>query len=233
MSQLTLTKTADGSHSLRNEALQEHYHSQHGAIQEAEHVFLQSGLAQMDSKSINILEFGFGTGLNVLLTAIAAKSENRAIHYQTLENTILPEEIWKVLNFPELLKFPHARDLFSAIHNASWDIPVSIDPKFTLEKRQVTFEDAILSENHFDLIFFDAFAPRYHPTAWDEPVLKKCYDALKANGIWVTYCAQGAVKRRLQSVGFSVEKIPGPPGKREMLRGTKTFTAQLIPQTNT
>ena len=216
---LKLTTTADGSHSLLNETLNEQYHSRHGAIQESLHVFIDAAWRQSTQSEPAILEYGFGTGLNALLTAVEAEKDGKKVHYTSLENTVLNEEIWSALNYAEMLEHPEASQLYTAIHRAAWNEWVDITPYFSLYKCKTTFEDYIPEAKAFDLIYFDAFAPAYHPTAWQESVLQKCYNALKIGGIWVSYCAQGAVRRCLIQVGFTVEKIPGPPGKRQMLRG--------------
>lgn len=219
MSELRLTTTKDGSHSLLNADLNEHYHSQHGALQESIHVFLRSAFDHIQKSSVSILEYGFGTGLNALLTIHEAEKTQKKIHYTSLEARPLNEDITEQLNYAE--KAGIDTKLFADLHRATWNEVVEITPFFSLEKREIRFEDYIAEPHTYDIIYFDAFAPNYHPEAWSADVLSPCFEALKPNGIWVSYCAQGAVRRTLMSVGFDVEKIPGPPGKREMLRGRK------------
>ena len=219
MSELRLTTTNDGSHSLLNADLNEHYHSQHGALQESIHVFLRSAFDLVQKPSVSILEYGFGTGLNALLTLHEAEKTKKKVHYTSLEASPLNADITEQLNYAE--KAGIDADLFANLHRAGWNKVVEISPFFSLEKREQRFEDYSPEPNTYDLIYFDAFAPNYHPEAWSADVLTACYKTLKTKGIWVSYCAQGAVRRTLMSVGFDVEKIPGPPGKREMLRGRK------------
>lgn len=219
MSELRLTTTKDGSHSLLNADLNEHYHSQHGALQESVHVFLRSAFDRIQKSSVSILEYGFGTGLNALLTLHEAEITQKKIHYTSLEARPLNADITEQLNYAE--KAGIDAKLFADLHRAAWNEVVEITPFFSLEKREIRFEDYIAEPHTYDIIYFDAFAPNYHPEAWSADVLSQCFEALKPNGIWVSYCAQGAVRRTLMSVGFDVEKIPGPPGKREMLRGRK------------
>jgi tRNA U34 5-methylaminomethyl-2-thiouridine-forming methyltransferase MnmC len=216
---LKLTTTQDGSHSLLNSELQEHYHSQHGALRESIHVFIKMGLAATAVNPISILEYGFGTGLNALLTFMEADVTKRNINYHSLENTPLPSDIWKSLNYGEQT---NEQERFNKLHECDWNTWVDVSEHFRLHKQQVTFEDFEPQVGQYDLIYFDAFAPRYHPEAWEEENVGKCYRALKPGGIWVSYCAQGAVRRRLQALGFQVERVEGPPGKREMLRGVKS-----------
>ncbi|TVQ77430.1 MAG: SAM-dependent methyltransferase [Flavobacteriales bacterium] len=215
---LERTETGDGSHSLLHTVLQEHYHSQHGALQESQHVFLNMGLTCIQSPEIHVLEFGFGTGLNTLLTQDFAEKTKQVIHYHGLEKYPIKSDIWRDLNYGTLLG--RSKE-FENIHQASWEQWSKLSDNFYLHKNQIGFEDFQPKENHYDIIYFDAFAPRYHPEAWQEVNLKVCYRALKPGGIWVTYCAQGAVRRQLIEVGFQVERLQGPPGKREMLRATK------------
>lgn len=214
-----LTVTGDGSHSLRHETLNEHYHSQHGAAQESAHVFLKSAFDEIQKEQLSILEFGFGTGLNALLTLQRAEKTNTFVQYTSLEKFPLAEKVWQQLNYPVFCSAEES--LFHALHLTEWKGMHRITPYFQLRKTMVGFEDYASEKEAYDIIYFDAFAPTHHPEAWSKSVLKACFTSLKIGGIWVSYCAQGAVRRRLQEVGFVVEKIQGPPGKREMLRGRK------------
>jgi len=210
--------TADGSHSLLHTDLDETYHSRHGALQESEYVFLQKGfdffVAQHKPKSINILEIGFGTGLNAWLTLQRAKQTGIVVNYTSLENYPLDKNIWSNLNYAETDK----KD-FEKLHEAEWNKVESIHQNFNLHKIKGSLQNSTLSIIHSHIIFYDAFAPNKQPEMWELPMLKKVCDTLLAHGVFVTYCAKGQVKRDLKSLGLSVENLPGPPGKREMLRG--------------
>jgi tRNA U34 5-methylaminomethyl-2-thiouridine-forming methyltransferase MnmC len=219
LSELKRTTTGDGSHSLFHPTLNEHYHSQHGAINESRHVFLHAAFDMLDKQAISILEYGFGTGLNALLTQQRAEELGVDVAYCSLEKYPLHPDVWQGLNYPEQC---HADpNIFSNIHLAPWESVQRISPHFQLEKRQISFEAYQPKKDHYDIVYFDAFAPNHQPDVWSDAILGHCFDGLKPGGIWVSYCAQGAVRRRLSSVGFTVERIPGPPGKREMLRGRK------------
>ncbi len=229
--------TADGSKTIQIEEWNEQYHSIHGAIQEAKHVFIKHGfqfciqnftLSKTDlsaaerSKDLAILEVGLGTGLNAFLTLLEAESFKHHINYTGIEAyPVLSEEICQ-LNYVEQLGAEKWRLAFEAIHYSPWEQKMAITPRFQFTKSQTDFND-IEANNDFDLIYFDAFGPRVQPELWTENLFAKMYKALKPNGILVTYSAKGSVRRAMQSVGFLVEKLPGPPGKREMLRAIKGF----------
>ena len=206
--------TKDGSNSIFVPELDEHYHSVHGAIQEALHVFIDMGLGQCQIEPIRILEVGFGTGLNCLLTCLTG----REIFYHGVESYPVQREILNKLNYSELSG--DNKSLFKSIHKASWQSDERITPNFRLLKDQVLIQEIELTEQ-YNLIYFDAFGPRVQKELWDPKLYRKLYSALTLNGIFVTYCAKGQVRRDLQSVGFKIERLPGPPGKREMLRGRK------------
>lgn len=220
MSSLKIITTNDGSHSLLNEQLNETYHSRHGAVQESLYVFIKHGLdfVSQSKKEIKILEIGFGTGLNALLTAQSAKANNLNVHYTSLEAFPVEENIWSKLNYVDS---PEATTLFEKLHRAKWNEEELITPNFKLTKLETTLQSVQLKPTHFDLIYFDAFAPNKQPEMWEQPILKKISDAMNAGGVFVTYCAKGQLKRDLQQVGLTVETLSGPPGKREMVRGVK------------
>lgn len=220
MSSLKIITTQDGSHSLLNEQLNETYHSVHGALQESKHVFIQHGLdvVSKDKSTIHILEVGFGTGLNALLTLHQAKSNNLTIHYTTLEAFPVEEDIWPKLNYVESAD---AKEQFEKLHRANWNEEQNISSNFVLRKLHATLQQVELELNHYDLIYFDAFAPNKQPEMWELPVLQKIANAMKPGGLFVTYCAKGQLKRDLKSAGLTVETLQGPPGKREMVRGLK------------
>lgn len=223
MKDLKIVKTADGSHSLYVEALDEHYHSHHGSIQEALHVFIEAGLNYKKSKlDCSILEVGFGTGLNAFLAARYAKHENKKIHYTGVELFPIPKKITSQLNYLE--KFKVEEDLtaiFEAIHDVKWEEVSSIITQFDLIKHKGKIQDIRLVDHSFDFVFYDAFGPRAQKEMWDIAIFEKLYQSLRPGGILVTYCAMGQLKRDLKSVGFEVQSIPGPPGKREMTRAIK------------
>lgn len=211
--------TADGSTTIHLADWNENYHSKHGAIQEANHVFIKNGLSLFFGKSeISILEIGFGTGLNALLTSLHAKENNLKVNYEALEAFPLAIAEIKNINFPEQLQTE--RTLFEKLHQADWEQASPITENFHLKKRKQFF-DTLTDSNQFELIYFDAFGPRVQPELWTEAVFKLMYLALKRQGVLVTYSSNSNARRALLSVGFQVEKLPGPPGKREMLRAVK------------
>ncbi len=214
--------TKDGSKTLFIPQWNEHYHSIHGAIQEAYHVFLQMGffyyLQKSNCNTINILEMGFGTGLNVLITLKETKNSTVSVHYTAVEAFPLSDNVINTLNYPELLDV--SPSVFLNLHTSSWEKDSTITPNFTLLKKQKKFEE-VTDSNAYHLIYYDAFGARVQPELWTETIFKKMFQALLPGGVLVTYSAKGSVRRAMQTVGFQVEKLPGPPGKREMLRGTK------------
>jgi len=206
--------TNDGSSSIFIEEMDEHYHSVHGAVQEAIHVFLRMGLDQVIKEPVRILEVGFGTGLNCLLTALS----NKVVFYHGIEAYPVGTDLIAGLNYTDEIKDSEA--LFSSIHKAEWGVEEEISESFSLLKQKVMLEEVVL-EAKYNLIYFDAFGPRAQEELWHIDHFKKLYDALEPGGIFVTYCAKGQVRRDLMEVGFKMERLPGPPGKREMLRGIK------------
>ena len=215
--------TADGSKTIQIEEWNEQYHSVHGAIQEAKHVFIKHGLLffkEMHPKTqpIHILEIGFGTGLNAYLTLLQSSETQTKIQYVGVEAfPVIAEEI-NQLNYVEELKTD--AKLFSKLHDTSWETEQDITGDFKLTKQKKEFKN-IKDTNTYNIIYFDAFGARVQPELWTETIFQKMYDALQVDGVLVTYAAKGSVRRAMQAVGFKVEKLPGPPGKREMLRGTK------------
>jgi len=209
--------TSDGSTTIHLPEWNEQYHSKHGAIQEAYHVFIKSGLNIVDKEELSILEIGFGTGLNCFITLLEAKSK---INYVGVEAYPVAEEEVLKLNYVSELKAEEYKGLFNKIHQFPWEEKVELTKSFSLLKRQQFFKD-IKDENSFDLIYFDAFGARVQPELWSEAIFEIMYKALQKNGVLVTYAAKGSVRRAMQAVGFFVERLPGPPGKREMLRAIK------------
>ena len=222
MDNLNLKQTADGSSTLYNQMLDEHYHSIHGALTESIHVFVRMGFLNfIDSfksvKDVNILEIGFGTGLNCILTFIENIKLNISLNYTALEPFPLEMQIIDNLDFN--LDFRYL-DAFKLIHQSFWGKPVEINKQFFLEKSTLELKD--LNDNKFyDIIYSDAFAPSKQPELWKVDVFSKLFNLTSNNGVLVTYCAKGQVRRDLEKVGYFVERLEGPPGKREMIRATK------------
>lgn len=212
--------TADGSTTIHLEDWQEQYHSRHGAIQEAYHVFLKNGLYTLNSKEISILEMGFGTGLNALITLIEAEKKGLKIHYTGIERYPISDKELKGLNFVEALDASAFHDIYTKMHSVPWDQEVAITELFVLEKKFKDFRD-VKEANRYSLIYFDAFGARVQPELWTEDIFNAMFAALKKGGILVTYSAKGSVRRAMEGAGFTTERLPGPPGKREMLRATK------------
>ncbi len=203
----------------------ESYHSKHGAIAEALHVFIATGfshkLDHIGGNDLNILEIGFGTGLNAFLTLLEAQKKNIRIFYKGVEAYPVGREELDNLNFGEgFSEEERVKDVFMKLHELPWNESCNVTSDFTLFKQQAYFKD-IEDQEVFDLIYFDAFGPRVQPELWTEDIFLKMHRALKPDGCLVTYSAKGAVRRAMQSVGFEVERLPGPPGKREMLRARK------------
>lgn len=214
--------TSDGSHSLYLPGMDEQYHSRHGAIQESNHVFIQSGLAEAAklNQNISILEAGLGTGLNAFLTYLYAREHELHITYDAIEAYPLSLELIQKLNYPEALNAADSRNIFEALHKANDRESISLDPHFTFRKYIQQLQQ-FQPERQYDLVYFDAFAPEKQPELWEEAIFQKIYNALNPHSILVTYCAKGYVRRNMIAAGFTVERIPGPPGKRQMIRARK------------
>jgi len=215
-------KTGDGSYTIHLPDWNEQYHSKHGAINEALHVFIKMGLdhflSENPSEEISILEIGFGTGLNAFLTLLQAQERKIKINYTGLEAYPISASEVQKLNYAGLLQGDIA--LYQAMHDSSWEHSKDITSNFSLTKRKLFFSE-LEDENAYDLIYFDAFGARVQPELWTEEIFEIMYQALKQKGVLVTYAAKGSVRRAMQTVGFTVERLQGPPGKREMLRATK------------
>ncbi|MCP4310533.1 MAG: tRNA (5-methylaminomethyl-2-thiouridine)(34)-methyltransferase MnmD [Bacteroidetes bacterium] len=211
--------TEDGSHTLYVPELDESYHSIHGAIQESHHVFLLHGLLTLDKESLNILEIGFGTGLNALLTLAEAQKRGIKINYHTVEKYPLDKEEYSCINFEELIEGISPGKLHK-LHDASWGEAVTITENFTLTKELSDFR-SMNPYGPFDLVYFDAFAPQKQAHLWSEEIFKKISGAVKPGGVLVTYTSMGSVRRVLTACDFDVNKIPGPPGKRHMIRASR------------
>ncbi len=213
--------TEDGSHTLFVPTLNEHYHSVHGAIQESKHIFIDAGLRKCSKSEIKVLEIGFGTGLNAFLSALESEENNINIRYTALEFYPISLSDAKKLNFPKMLN-PSKESLFETIHATKWEESEEITPQFSIQKHYLDFSNPqnFVTEKQFDVIYFDAFAPEKQPEMWTLQIFQKIYSLCEPDAILTTYCAKGSIRRMLQEVGFKVERLPGPPGKREILRAT-------------
>jgi len=211
--------TKDGSTSLFIPEWNETYHSKNGAIQEAYHVFIKNGLSIFKGKSVSILEIGFGTGLNAFITSLEAERNNLLIDYTAVEAFPLTVEEIDAMNFASKID-SNKTNIFSTIHQLNWELKNQVNDNFYLTKRKQFFQD-INDKDCFDIIYFDAFSFDVQPELWSETIFKKMHTALKSNGILVTYACRTVIKQAMISAGFRVEKLPGAPGKREMLRAYK------------
>lgn len=238
--------TEDGSHTLRSDHFSECYHSQYGAIQESDKIFLRSGLMHWverasyvaersplstPSQPIRLLEMGFGTGLNALLTALYAHEQGIYIHYTTVELYPLSLSQVETLNYPALLAPSHAmaHEWFLQLHHAPWGETVAITPFFALQKCEVDFLQFVDSPHPqgWDVVYFDAFSPQTVPLLWSDTLFEQLALQLNTHAVLTTYCAKGSVRRALQSCGLQVERLPGPPGKREFLRATQPLPTSI------
>ncbi|MBA4322003.1 MAG: SAM-dependent methyltransferase [Odoribacter sp.] len=211
--------TSDGSHTIFVPELNEHYHSIHGAVQESELVYIKNGLGFCESNPLNIFEVGFGTGLNALLTAISGSNKKRKIYYTSIEKYPLPLSVINTLNHWSFAGYD-GKEIFHSIHNSQWGSFEKITEYFYLKKIKCDIvKDEI--EGKSGLIYFDAFGPDKQPEIWTRAVFEKISRITLKGGIFVTYSAKGEVKRLLKASGFKVSMLPGPPGKREMIRAIK------------
>ncbi|OIP82306.1 MAG: SAM-dependent methyltransferase [Porphyromonadaceae bacterium CG2_30_38_12] len=211
--------TNDGSHTLYVPEIDESYHSVHGAIQESQHIFIQAALEQCTKNEIRVLEIGFGTGLNALLALVAASKNGKSIHYTGIEKFPVDASQAEQLNYSQNFDAT-TQTLFRTMLQAAWNVAVPITPWFTLFKIETDFVSTSFIE-HYDVVFFDAFSPDKQPEMWTAEQFGKLYNACNENAILSTYCAKGIVRRTMQACGFSVERLSGPPGKREILRALK------------
>lgn len=215
-----IIQTLDGSTTIQLQEWDECYHSKHGAIQEAQHVFIKNGLSLFQNKHVSILEIGFGTGLNCFITYLESKKMNQTIDYVGIEAYPVSSDEVQSMNYIQELNAQTEKTVFETIHSCNWEEKYRISTTFTLTKRKQFFE-TIRDIECYDLIYFDAFGYRVQPELWSTSIFKSMHKALKNNGVLVTYAARGVVKRSMQEVGFLVEKLEGPPGKREMFRALK------------
>jgi len=221
-----LLLTEDGSHTLYHAELNETYHSRHGAVQESQHIFIKNGLDHFINQNpeiaeLNLLEVGLGTGLNAFLTYLCSqKNPQLKINYIALEAYPAETEITKKLNYAEVLDQPKAQSIFSDIHICSWDEKHDFSENFSFIKHKTKLQD-FSSEQLFDVVYFDAFAPQTQPELWTAEIFGNLYKYMAKNALLTTYCAKGQVRRNMQAAGFGVERLAGPPGKREILRAKK------------
>ena len=215
-----IIETGDGSKTIQIEEWDEQYHSKHGAVQEAYHVFIEKGLIHLGRKHVHILEIGFGTGLNAIITFLEAQKRNLTVAYTGVERFPVKIEEIHQLDYSSNLGGGDLKNVFEKIHRTPWEKEVVLAAHFVLEKQKKDFCE-ISGSDLFNLVYFDAFGPRVQPELWTEKMFGIMHRILQKEGILVTYCAKGSVRRAMQNVGFRVERLEGPPGKREMLRATK------------
>jgi tRNA U34 5-methylaminomethyl-2-thiouridine-forming methyltransferase MnmC len=219
---MVLITTDDGSHSIYSERYGVTYHSKYGAVTESAHVFIDAGLRYKAAvqRDIAVVEIGLGTGLNAFMTRLEAERRNLHVRYTGIEAYPLTVKEASAFNFAAQLKAPERHADFLRLHRIAWEREHELSEHFTFTKHQTRLEDFI-PETTFDVIYFDAFAPQAQPELWTEDIFARLYQALNPDGVLVTYCAKGDVKRTLKKVGFEVERLQGPPGKREMTRGVR------------
>lgn len=223
MEGVSLITTSDGSHTLLNTVLNEPYHSVHGAMTESLHVFISNGLdviLKRDLPLVRILEVGFGTGLNALLTLGRTQHFTARIEYTAIETNPVDLSLIKNLNFIQDQRLKKFHKEFMALHEAPWNRSAYVTPQFEIHKIKIGLDD-FESSSQFDLIYYDAFAPNKQPDMWTSEALGRVENLMSPNGIFVTYCAKGEVKRTLRSLGLTVYSVPGPPRKREMILAKK------------
>ena len=232
--------TADGSHTLFVPSMNEHYHSVNGAKTEAEHIYINYGFKESCASPVNVLEIGFGTGLNAFLTLIETQKLQKQTVYTSLELYPLSQEVIEQLNYPSII-YPEFSNLYFDLHRAEWNKLCKISADFSLLKVNIDFTQISHANESskwklgtidnqsisYDVVYFDAFAPEKQPEMWNQDLFDAIYASMSNNGILMTYCAKGVVRRMLQTSGFKVERLPGPPGKREILRATKQENNQL------
>ena len=215
---LELVNTYDGSNSLKNLIINDSYHSKYGAINESKHIFINNGLKRISKKKIRVLEIGFGTGLNALLTQLYCDKKEQNIIYHTIDNLPLKKDTYSSLNYCDQLKID--KDIFLKIHNSLWENEIELSNFFVLKKINCDFTKKLFNEK-YDLIYFDAFSPSKQPEMWVLDNFKKLYNCLNRNGVLITYSSKGDVKRIIKEVGFNVFSIAGPTGKREITLACK------------
>ena len=214
-----LVTTEDGSHTLYVRELDEHYHSLFGAVTESRHVFIDAGLRAAVGNQLNIFEIGFGTGLNAFLTLAEIQGSGKAVNYTGLEKYPLDKDILGSLNYASLIHGIEG-NIFQRLHSAPWNVETAITENFTISKIHGDICQLEIP-NHFHLVYFDAFAPDKQPELWTSEIFSRIYLSMLHGSILTTYSSKGQVRRNMINAGFKVEKLPGPPGKREMIRARK------------
>jgi len=216
---LKIIHTKDGSSTLYSPTFNEHYHSVFGAINESKHVFIEAGFNFLNLPSIKIFEIGFGTGLNALLTYLESAKKEITVEYTGIELYPVTQDVIQQLNYTQFLS-DEAKKTFDQFHEVSWNKKIEISNHFHLTKIKADFNDYLFTEK-YNLIFFDAFAPEKQPALWSHQNFTKIYEAMDTHGVLTTYSSKGLVKQNLRNVGFQLERLPGPEGKRHMLRAVK------------
>jgi tRNA U34 5-methylaminomethyl-2-thiouridine-forming methyltransferase MnmC len=218
-----IRETKDGSTTLFVPELNEHYHSINGALQESLHVFIRAGLEHVlaQASRVRLLEVGFGTGLNALLTLQRVLGQPAAVHYDTLEKYPLAWDLIRAMHFEKFILNPELLGYLPPLHQTPWEQAVALLPNFTLRKLQADLQTQVLPPACYHLIYFDAFAPEKQPELWTDEIFQKLYETLQPGGMLVSYCAKGSFKRSLKAAGFTLEALPGPAGKREMTRARR------------
>jgi len=216
---LILKTTRDGTNTIFDSTTGEHYHSIYGAHKESQHIFITNGLNYCYKKNIKVFEMGFGTGLNAYLSMIEAKKKDKNIVFHSIELNPLSNDLTQMLNYAEIIE-PIFTEYFYKLHECRWNEEIEITKGFRLKK----ISDSILNislTDKYDVVFYDAFSPEKQPELWKEKIFEKIINSMNDEGILTTYCVKGTVKRALKAVGFKVEILPGPPGKRHMIRAVK------------
>jgi tRNA U34 5-methylaminomethyl-2-thiouridine-forming methyltransferase MnmC len=217
---MEIRATDDGSLTIFAPLFGETYHSINGAITESKHVFIDAGLRQIHKSPIHILEIGFGTGLNAFLTLLESETGKQEMQYHTIERYPIDENIFTQLKYPAILA-PDKENIFLSMHQTEWNKNITVNVHFQFKKIKDDIQSFDYGIDFYNLVYFDAFSPNIQPELWTEAVFDKIYKSMIKGGILTTYCAKGQIRRNMQTVGFKVERLPGPPGKREMLRAIK------------
>ncbi len=223
MEQHSIISTQDGSPTLVSDRFGVPYHSRYGAVQESRHVYIAAGLyyKSIVQKRLQVLDMGFGTGLNAFLLYLEARRLGLTLDLTAVEAYPVPAEIALAMDYPGVLGEEGERAAYETLHTCAWNRPVEVGPGVVFEKWRCRFEEYPMPVRRYDLVCYDAFAPVVQPELWEMPHLRRLYDTLTSGGVLVTYCAKGSFKRALQAAGFTVETLQGPPGKREMVRATR------------
>ncbi len=218
-----LVITGDGSHTLFASDLQDHYHSTFGAVQESNHIYIESALKAHPSnrKMVNVLEIGFGTGLNALLTWQQSYLQKMKIQYVTIEPHPVELAMALRLNYPDFIDIQDSVSIFKKLHQAAWGEGVVISEYMRFTKMDTAIQEASLEPMRFDIVYFDAFGPEAQPELWTVPVFQKIYDSMALDSVMTTFSSKGSVKRAMQEAGFNIELLDGPPGKRTITRAWK------------